>query len=382
MRILWNELKKILTWKMLLLLVTVNGIMYFLFIEFYITHFPNGRPELDNYNISIEMLEKYGAEMAGNHFIDFKETYADEIKKVDDYLQTKEELVENGILTYEDTRYKVGEEVTEEVDRLRWQLLYDSEIGDTLWELQEREYIIESIEDKYNFEAYFYSELNAAQQIRVDELKENEQFPSLPNTVMDNFQLFIKNVAITIFISVVIVISPIFLKDRVAQIDVLQYTAKKGRKLFQIKIAAGLLATFLVISGLICIYFSMYKFNQTQMFFDLPVHKFIGVISWYDPTFFQYILLTIIGIYLLGFVSTFFSMGLSNLVPNYISLIGLQIPYLFLLILVGANFLINWIISIYFPQWLVPTAYGLLLVASIGFILLTWKREMKRDITL
>ena len=61
MRILWNELKKILTWKILLLLVLVNSVLYFLLIEFYIEYFPNGRPAIDSYNIGIEMIDKYGS---------------------------------------------------------------------------------------------------------------------------------------------------------------------------------------------------------------------------------------------------------------------------------------------------------------------------------
>ena len=40
MRILLNEVRKILTLKMLLLLLIVNSILYFLLIEFYIEYFP------------------------------------------------------------------------------------------------------------------------------------------------------------------------------------------------------------------------------------------------------------------------------------------------------------------------------------------------------
>ena len=80
MRVLWNELKKILTLKMVLLLAVVNSILFFLLIEFYIEYFPNGRPGLDHYNISIEMLDKYGMDIDDKEFADFKETYANRSK--------------------------------------------------------------------------------------------------------------------------------------------------------------------------------------------------------------------------------------------------------------------------------------------------------------
>lgn len=116
------------------------------------------------------------------------------------------------------------------------------------------------------------------------------------------------------------------------------------------------------------------------MYFKVPIHMFIADFSWYDPTFFQYILLAVGAIYILGFVTAFVAMSLSSIVPNYISLIGLQIPCLFLLISLGINFLVDGIISLYLPQWLVPTSYSVLLVGSIVWIVRMWKREKKRDV--
>ena len=380
MRILWNELKKILTWKMLLLLAVVNSILFFLFIEFYIEYFPNGRPGLDNYNISIEVLEKYGMEIDEEEFVDFKETYATEVKKVDDYLQTRKEFIDSGLLSYEDLRnYKADDE---EVDALIWGL-YEGEIGDTIWELQSREYFIELYKsDETTLDRWLDGEKSVSQQERIDELKKTGQLPVFPDVALDNFKAFIVNVAIAIIFSVVIIISPVFIKDRLGQILAMQYTTKKGRSLYKKKVAAGFISTFLVITILLGIYFSLYTLNNTSMFFDIPIHKFGSSFHWYDPTFFQYIILTVIAIYILGFATAFFAMSFSSIVPNYISLIGIQIPYVFLIIALGINYLVNWIISISLPKWLLPVSYSGLVVAGILFIVLMWKREQKRDIML
>lgn len=221
---------------------------------------------------------------------------------------------------------------------------------------------------------------NTKQQARIDELKETKKFPKFPEVAFKNYQDFIFNVAITILFSVVIVISPIFIKARSIQVLDMQYTTKKGRNLYQVKVTAGLLSTFFVITTLFVIYFSVYALNKTSMFFDIPIHKFINSPSWYDPTFLQYIILTVIGIYILGFASAFFAMVFSSIVPNYISLIGVQVPYLFVMISLGINYLIILIIDIYLPQWLVPTSYSALIVGSIVLVMLMWKREKKRDI--
>lgn len=382
MQILWYELKKILTLKMVFLLAVVNSILFFLLISFYIEYFPNGRPDLDNYNISVEMLDKYGMELDEEEFIDFKETYATEVKKVNDYLQTRSEYAGNGLASYQDVRDSVNNHIeSEELSTLWWDLLDDEEIGDTLWELQSREYIIEWIEyGEASLNGWSSGTYSARQQARIDELKEGRKFPNFPEVAVKNYQDFIFNVAIAILFSVVIIISPIFIKDRSIQMLDMQYTTKKGRDLYKVKVAAGFLSTFFVITALLAIYFSIYTLNKTSIFFDIPIHKFINTPNWYDPTFLQYIVLTVIAIYILGFVSAFFAMSFSSILPNYISLIGVQVPYMFLIISLGINYLVSWIISIYLPKWLVPTSYFLLIVVSIVWIVLMWRREKKRDI--
>lgn len=380
MRILWNELKKILTWKILLLLAIVNSILFFLLIEFDIEYFPNGRPGLDSYQISVEMLDKYGVDIDEEELADFKESYATEVKKVDAFLQTKSEYIEAGLGSYQDLNNSQAYDNSEELNALRWNL-YDEEIGDTLWGLQAREYFIEWLEyGEASLDGSFDRSISIEQQARIDELKQAKQFPVFTGEVLTNYQDFISNVAIAIIISIIIAISPIYINDRSSKMLDMQYITKKGRNLYKVKVAAGIISTFIVITALLTIYINMYSLNNTSMFFDLPVHKFIGSLSWYDPTFLQYIILTIVGVYILGFVTAFFAMSFSSIVPNYISIIGIQIPYVFLIISLGLNYLISRIISIYLPEWLVPTSYSVLVLVSTLFIVGMWKREKKRDI--
>src|SRR5690625_7436225 len=114
------------------------------------------------------------------------------------------------------------------------------------------------------------------------------------------------------------------------------------------------------------------------MFFDLPMHKFIGSPSWYDPTFLQYIMLTVVGVYILGLITALFAMSFSIIVPNYISLIGIQIPYVFFFFFLGLNYLVIRIISIIFPDLLVPTTYVVLVVVCTLFMAVLWNRERRR----
>lgn len=323
------------------------------------------------------MIEKYGTHMDEEEFEDFKRVYEEEVQAADAYLGARQEFVDAGLDTYE---LFINHDREDEIaDKLHWKVFFEDKV-DLFWELQERGRLIEFYEMKeLGIEAY-RNDANKQQKARFNAMSEQGLYQVYPEVAFDNFKRFIFNVAIVIILSVALIVSPVFLQDRTRQLLGIQYTTKKGRNVYKTKALAGFVATFLVITALLIVYFSLYAQNNTSMYFNVPVHMFISDFSWYDPTFFQYILLTVGAIYLLGFVTAFVAMSLSSIVPNYISLIGLQIPYMFLIISLGINYLVGAIISLYLPRWLVPTSYSALLVVSVVWIVGMWKREKKRDI--
>lgn len=374
MRVLWNELKKILTWKMLVLLVLVNSVLYFLLIEFDIEYFPNGS-DIYSYNIGIEMIEKYGTTMDEDEFIDFKKTYDDEVKMADDYLQSREEYVDVGLETYEKFREYDWVNRSSKANELRDDLFFNQST-DLFWKLQAREELLSF----YEYKETITEEFNNRQKKRFEELVAQEKFGVYTSSAIDNFQRFIANVGIAILFSVVLVISPTILKDRSRQLVPIQYTTKKGRDLFRMKIYAGIIASFVVITVLLTVYFSLYSLNNTSMFFDVRVNTFIGNVSWFDPTFFQFILLCIAGIYIIGLVFAVFSMAFSSLVPNMVSLIGIQIPFVVGFLIIELYPLLPKMISIWNPKWLSLISYCAMIIIVILCTLVLWKREKKLDI--
>lgn len=377
MQILLHEIRKIFTWKILLLLILVNSILFFLLIEFDINHFPNGRPALDSYNIGVEMIEKYGTHMDEEEFMDFVKTYDSQVKEADQYLQSREEFVNANLDSYE--KFRNIQHDNEKGNILHNKVMFEEKV-DMFWELQERERLIEFYEIKeVGLEAY-RSDANDKQRVRYDEMIENGQYEVYPGVVMDNYKSFASNVAITIILSVVILISPIFIKDRSRKLLDLQYTMEKGRDLYKTKIAAGLISTFILITALLIVYFSLYSLNNTSMFFNVPIHMFIGDFYWYDPTFIQYILLTIFAIYILGFIFALLAMSFSSIMLNQITLIGIQIPVVIAMIAFGLPYLLTRIINIFVPKWIVPSTYSVMIIISVVFIALLWIREKKRDI--
>ena len=75
---------------MLLIAVLIVIVYYsFLLIEFYINYFPNGRPGLISYNVSIEMIDKYGMDIDEEEFEDFKKIYEAQVEEANQYLQSR-----------------------------------------------------------------------------------------------------------------------------------------------------------------------------------------------------------------------------------------------------------------------------------------------------
>lgn len=377
MRILLHEIRKILNGKMLLLLAMANLIFYFLLIEFYISNFPNGRPALDSYRIGIEMIEKYGTDMDEEEILDFQKTYAAQVEEANRYLQAREEFAEAGIETYED--FRNFDPANDQQDALYRRVMFEEQV-DTFWELQERARLMEFHEDREARLAAERNEANPAQRERLDAMMAAGHYQVYPEVAFENYKNFIFNVAIAVVVSVVMVVSPVMIRDRLRQVSDLQYTAKKGRHLFKTKIAAGCVCTGIVIAGLLFFYFTLYSFNRTETYFPVPIHTFIGPFYyWYDPTFFQYIVLTVAAVVLLGYVFALLAMAFSCLMPNYVSLIGVQVPPVVAMIGFGLSFLISRIIDLDLPRWAIPASYSVLVLVSVWFVVHMWRREKRRD---
>ena len=146
MTIILNELKKIFNIKSILLFILITLIMYFLFIEFDIKYFPNGRPSLDIYNIFVDMKDSYGEFMDEEEFEDFKRKYEETKKEADEYIQSRKDFRELGITNY-DEFIDMDDTTNKEFKKLRDDVIFNKRI-DVFWELPCREEYIRAYENR------------------------------------------------------------------------------------------------------------------------------------------------------------------------------------------------------------------------------------------
>ncbi len=379
MWIIINEIRKILNWKILLVLAFVNLIIYFLLIDFDIEHYPNGRPALDSYKIGVEMIHNYGPEMNEKELADFKEKYVIEAGKADEFLQARNDAQKARITSYH--AFQNSDLDNQMAEELHSKIMFEEGV-DLFWELQERERLIEFHDAKNEIVGNDLESSDSQQKERLKEIVTAGHYAVYPEIAIMNFKSIMRSIAIAVLVSVVLLVSPTLIRDQSLRVLDLQYTAKIGRPIFKKKMVAGLISAFLVMTGLLTVYLALYSQNHPEPFFKIQMNTFIGDNYWYDFTFLQYIILTLLAIYVLGFIIVLISLIVSHLAPNYITVIGLQVPIFFIVLAFGLSYLIDRITSILLPQWFVPLCYSILLLASILYMMTLWKREKKKDILL
>lgn len=378
MRIILNEIKKIFSLKMIVLLILITVTMFFVFdIVFHIKYFPNGRPALDIYNIGVEMVENYGEYMDEDEFEHFKSRYDELVKEADEYIQSRDDFIELGITTYEEFENKDRD--NEELDKLNSKVLFEEEV-DLFWELPMRKYYMGIYEKKE--ELMRTKDWTEKQKERVEELiSKGSETSTLPEVVFQNYNDIVKPSLALILISIIFMLSPIYIRDNLNGMNYLQYSSKAGRRLFKRKIAAGLLSAFIITTIQLAAFFALYSLNNVSMFYDCNINSvFNALISWYDITFRQYIALTVMGIYILSFVTALISMFISSIGKSYIAVIGMLLPLtLFLIIVLLGNLIID-MTAIWKSELFLPISYLALTLIGIVIMSIRWKKERVLDI--
>lgn len=377
MKLFLYEVRKIFSWKLLLLVVLLNVLLFKLLIEFDLKYFPNGRPGSDMFTIEQQLISKYGIKIEDNEFLEIQEIYQQKAKEADQYLANDQDAVAAGLENYE--KFNDYDENNKAQINYHDMLFFDRDL-DFPWELQSYEWYIEEYQLAEEAILAKMTCATEAQKKHYEQALKEDKLPFYSDTVMKNFKTYKTSVAIAIFLSVIVFISPIFLRDVQANVVPLQYSSKRGRNVFRVKWLAGLFSSIVMTAVLLVVYMTLYKSNGTASHFDLPLYMLGWHHHWYDITFLQYIILSIAIIFAMAVLLGILTMAVSSIVTNTIALIAIEIVIAFMMVAGGASVIIQNIIDLQFHQLFVPSV----LVIFTGFILIVtyfvWLRECQKDI--
>lgn len=377
MRLFLYEIKKIFNWKNLLILLFVNFIVYSLFISFNLEYFPNGRPAKDYVKIEKEIIPLYGAHLSAAEAADMQKRLHKVEATGDAYLSNNAEAVALNLDSFEKFNAVDSETSTKEENAFAEKVVFESK-EDFSWENQAYESLIEIQNDRRLIDPSEYE--NPTQRKRVDKLLKEEKFYMYSHIVPFGFKDYTIGVSSVLFLSVIILISPIFLRNQQAGLLPLQYTSKIGRKMYRLKWLAGLVSSFITSSTILAIYGGLYLTNDTSSHFGLPLYTFAYSGAWYEITFLQFIFLTLGLALLYSLLVTALSMIISTVVRNYTSLIAIQIVVAFFSIYLVANYALPFSISIRFQPFVMPITWLAMTILTLLGSFFIRRREGERDI--
>ncbi|MGF7047396.1 hypothetical protein J2T13_001901 [Paenibacillus sp. DS2015] len=377
MSIICHELKKIFHWKKVLILTGICLIIFQMFIQFYFIYFPNGSGSYD-YDISVQMIKDYGNTMEVEEYDHFKGLYQQNVELANQYIQSTQRFARAGITSFPQLQIEIEADPNSPVLINLWKLGYTDQY-DLFMVLQTMDMMMESYERYFT---NYYLNITPSQEQRLQEVQDQQGYaPIFPEQVFRNYQYLIYYTAVVILISIMFMITPIFISDRRKKLHYIQYTSKLGRKLFTSKLWASLIAVFLIITVELGCIFVLYAGNKTDMFFASNVNSVFNYhVFWYDITFFQYILMTVAVIYILGLFITTIVAFLSSVTVHYITILGILVPLAYLMFGVGLTYLLEWLSDTRLPQWFQPLCFIGLVAVGILIIMFRWRKEKVADI--
>lgn len=381
MRIIFNEVKKILNVKSIFVLCMISFVMYYMFISSEINLFPS-RGDEAIYTIAKEVIKQKGNHLEDEDLGYLKNLELNFKKEADNYLKENEYAKDLGVDSY-DKFQEFNSNLKGEVkklDELSNNISF-KEIEESLSKIRSMGYFIDNFENKYN-NSYIESGAQKDRLTEINKTKVNNDI--LPWFIFDNYNSFIINTTLLVLVSIIFILGPIFTKDEVVNMEVLQYTTRRGRRLYKDKIAAALISAFIMVTLELSILFTLFltRQNTVELFYNSNINScFKYGANWFDLTLIQYIILSIIIVYTLAFALALIISYVSRKSHRYITFTGISLLIVISLSkIITSNTIMLGIGSIETPQFLVFGFISAMVLIGVVSLEVRYKKEKLLDI--
>ena len=199
MKIIWQEMKKIVSVKKLLYLAGFYALYFMLFLKPYVRQ-PHAFSYHQEADLVKSFIEEYGVTLTPEEFQELKSRQPEYVyDEIDQYIASNQEFQELGIRNFREfTGSQRGKELTLEEDNRLWLQLYDAIPADRVTEKVTSEVTngiwtqyIDTYEQETAGRTVYYKDLNqTAQQERLKERGEKEVYGLMPGGVLyTNFEV-------------------------------------------------------------------------------------------------------------------------------------------------------------------------------------------------
>lgn len=343
-----EELKKIWRPGLLAVLLLLGFVFYTMYLDFYITYFPNGPQYAGVYEVAKEWVAEYGttlepeeideikadlpalraqadAYVAGyprcqQYGIDsykaFQSFYADNVTRMSG------ELTENQQTKYQDAMIIENYLQSDDTDNI-YGRMYATNLYLEQYEVaaaKGADTVTRAYDEGYTDKEYmhasntFYGADNAWRNI-------------LPPEVPEATSTYLGYLLIWMVLSVCLLLSPVLVHDRMRNMHSLQWCSKKGRGILFTQFGVAMLSSFLLTTLNLLIFGSLFAVNGTSAFWDCRMYSFMFTsFSWPNWTYGTWCAVLVLMCYLVSMGIGALAFFLSRYSGNYVAMLLKLIP--------------------------------------------------------
>lgn len=332
MRLLLQEVKKI--WNpLIVMIIMVFGLIYYvLFSSFYIQYYINGSENQAAFDLASEWSLKYENTLEYNEYEEIVRQLEDEKLLFANQLKDIPLAVENGITSYEMFRAFENDyydrtsngKAEPETERIIWTIINNS----NLFRIQSIEHTIQDykLKSERDLSDLFNGDHTDAETERLKELNRSVvKFGYIPPGILDSTTGLTISFMIWVIISVIILLSPTIVRDRLNRLQNLQFSSFTGRRILLAQVKASLVSA-IVLTVLNCLVYGVLLISKGALVLkDFYLYS-SEYVPWFDWTYGNYLMVLVVMALIIGLMSAGFTVFLSRYSRNYIGMLLKALP--------------------------------------------------------
>lgn len=401
MRLLAWELRKIWRPGILAAILLLGAVYYWMFPEFYIEYFCNGPAERAQFQLASQWVEMYGPTLEPEERGSLDGQLAEEIEVFDQQIAAIPEVAEAGLTDYESfdqfrEDYLNGARDGGGQADMDMEYLLSRVYGGTNWYvIRELEQTMETYDTQDEHLALVISNREEqgdpeAMIQREEQLAEPERAHALlPFSVKESTREYGRDLAVWCVLSIVLLLSPTLVRDRLRRTRAMQWTSRRGRSILTTQIMAAMSSALVLTVVNLVVYAIPFLAQEPLRFRHCGLDGIWEWGSpWFDWTYGTYLVVLAGLILALSLAAAGLTVFLSQYSGSYIAMLLKALP---LFAAVGAV-LGSWLLDMPFSfrrlweggPWMprgteAAVVVGLLTV-SIVLCTLTCFRQRKREL--
>lgn len=414
MRLLKEELAKIWQPRIVTAIAAFGVLFYLMFSAFWVQQFHNGPFHKADFDLSAGWMEKFGATIDEDERPLLDEQLARERERFDAQVADIPEAMAAGIDKYVDllalrdltfdehgraqTDGALASLTAEEASDLRTSV-FPIIVDKTNYPvIQQLEQFIAYYDSYADSEGSLSSEVlvyfTDAERARIAALDHEAESGTgyLPIGVFESTVAYAKWLAVWTALSVIVLLSPTAVRDRIHRTRALLWSSRTGRRTDRVQLFAGLLSAAILTCLNLAAYTIPFLANRPLALADAPLYSPVRIIAsfpWFDFTYGEYLLVLAALVLVLGMGAGAFALALSRISDTYVSVLLKTLP---LFVALGALFG-SWLFEtplffkeliggsdIWLPKGGDVASAVVVLVAGLALCVAVYNRGSKREL--